>query len=204
MSNVSNPKKKMNRETLQKNVVTAVYCALVIVMTFTPFIGYIRVGVVDATTVHIIVIMAAVTLGVARGTIVGTVWGLTCWLYAIMRGTPEVLWFMDFRVSVIPRILVGFVSALCFIGAKKLLAKTQKPEFNAMIVTGAIGTLSNTLFVLSSLWLFKKDLGATLNTLFTINVLINFVVEAIVAAILVPAVGTPVMKYAFKNDVKSK
>ena len=44
-------------------VMCALFAALIVVMTFTPYLGYITVGVIEITTLHIVVIFASTVLG---------------------------------------------------------------------------------------------------------------------------------------------
>lgn len=70
--------------TLKKNqlftlTLTAMFCALIIALTFIPYTGYITiVGMLSITTIHVVVILGASLLGPVRGTILGAVWGVTC------------------------------------------------------------------------------------------------------------------------------
>ena len=87
------------------------FTAIIAAMTFTPYIGYITIpGMLSITTIHIIVIIAAIVMNnYLDGAIIGAVWGITCLLYAMYNGTADSAIFLDPKISVIPRILVGFL-----------------------------------------------------------------------------------------------
>ena len=70
-------------------VMCALFAALIVVMTFTPYLGYITVGIIEITTLHIVVIFGATVLGAKYGAILGGVWGLTCIVSACSRTTCE-------------------------------------------------------------------------------------------------------------------
>ena len=54
--------------------------ALIFILAFTPFIGYIPLGVTRATIVHIPVIIGSLLLGPKKGAILGALFGLTSFL----------------------------------------------------------------------------------------------------------------------------
>ena len=66
------------KKKLTRLVMCALFSALIVVMTFTPYLGYITVGVIEITTLHAVVIFGAAVLGPAMGAVLGGVWGLTC------------------------------------------------------------------------------------------------------------------------------
>ena len=100
----------MKRGQLFKLTLTAMFCALIIALTFIPYTGYIVYGLLSITTIHVVVIIGAVILGPWGGTILGLVWGVTCLIYAAMNGTADAAIFLDPRISVLPRILVGLAA----------------------------------------------------------------------------------------------
>ena len=58
-------------------VVVALFAAIIIVMACVPFLGYIPLGVINATIIHVPVIIASVVLGPRKGAFLGGVFGLT-------------------------------------------------------------------------------------------------------------------------------
>jgi len=68
----------MNSEKSVRNMVmTAVMTAIIIIMAFVPFLGYIPLGFMNATIIHIPVIIGAIILGPKSGGFLGLVFGLT-------------------------------------------------------------------------------------------------------------------------------
>ena len=61
-------------------VYISIFTALIIVMGTVPFLGYIPLGVIRATTVHIPVILGSILLGPKAGAVLGGVFGLTSFL----------------------------------------------------------------------------------------------------------------------------
>ncbi|MEG2834325.1 MAG: ECF transporter S component, partial [Ruthenibacterium sp.] len=55
----------------------ALFSAIVIVLAFTPFLGYIPLGITKATIIHIPVIIGSILLGPKKGAILGALFGAT-------------------------------------------------------------------------------------------------------------------------------
>lgn len=127
--------------------IRAVLTAIIIVQGMVPFLGFIPLGVISLTIIHITVIVAAITLGTKDGMFIGLVWGLTTMLRAwTMPTTPmDTLIFTNPIISVFPRVLVGLVAGLTF----TWLYKKMKSVYIPTIVAATLGTLTNTVLVLS-------------------------------------------------------
>ena len=55
--------------------IIAMLMAILIIQTFVPMLGYIPLGPINITIVHITVILAAILFGKKTGLVIGTVWG---------------------------------------------------------------------------------------------------------------------------------
>lgn len=162
----------------------AILAALIVVMTVVPYTGYIYYGLIEITTLHIVVIIGAVMLGWRYGAFLGLVWGVTC----VLRALTNPLWapFVNPLVSVLPRIAVGAAA-----GAIPALLRRFNCRLTVCACAAAIGgTLTNTVLVLSALKLFTPMLeGAPLfGTIYTTLIGINGILELAAAIVLVPAV----------------
>ena len=63
---------KSKRTTDTRNLARAgILCALIIVMTIVPYTGYIYYGLIEITTLHIVVAVGAVLLGWEYGAVLG-------------------------------------------------------------------------------------------------------------------------------------
>lgn len=60
-----------NKNKTFRSVLIALFCAIIIVQNFVPFFGYIPVGPLNLTTIHVTVIIAAIVLGPRDGAIIG-------------------------------------------------------------------------------------------------------------------------------------
>lgn len=187
------------KKKLVRLVMCALFAALTVVMTFTPYLGYITVGVIEITTLHIVVILGSTILGPKYGAVLGGVWGLTCVARAFQFG---IIPFQNPLVSLVPRVMVGLVAGLVFWALSK--TKCKKPI--SLALSAFSGTLTNTVLVLSALRLFggfetlfgeaAKTLDVIIGTLISTNGLI----ELISAVIVVPAIYLATEKH-FKNKI---
>lgn len=176
---------------------TGMFIALLVAMTFIPYVGYISFPGLSITTLHVVVILGAVVLSPLYSTIIGGVWGATCLIYAMMHGTMDSAIFLDPRISVIPRILVGLIAGWCFRGLSRMLSKKKNRDWIAAIITAVVGTLSNTVLVLSAISIFGTGvatLGGTLQMILETAIALNGLVELGMAVVLVPTISIPLLK----------
>lgn len=193
----------------QKNTVRLVQLALLTAVIFilanTP-LGYIKLPLLQATTIHIPVIIGAVLLGPKAGAFLGGVFGLTSLISNTMAptltsfltspfisGTP-----LSLIICFVPRILVGVVAAYVF----RALFQSLQKEGVALLAAGFLGSLTNTVLYLLGVFLFfgqqyAQAQGVAYETLVRVLmsiVGINGVPEAIAAALLVFAVAKPLRR----------
>ena len=173
------------RKTDTKNLVRAgILSALIIVMTVIPYTGYINYGLVEITTLHIVVAVGAVMLGWQYGAVLGFVWGVTC----ILRALTNPLWapFVNPLISLVPRVIVGIVGGLTASGLRKLRLRTGL----VAALSAAAATLTNTVLVLSALKLFSAVLTGLplLGTIYATLIGVNGSIELVAAILLVPVI----------------
>lgn len=148
----------------QSMVETAMFAVIVIVLAFTPFLGYIPLGFTRATTIHIPVILASILLGPKRGGAIGAVFGLTSLINNTVSPTPTSFVFSPFYsvgdvsgnflslvICFVPRILIGVVPYFVY---KWLLCAAPKKEALCLGAAGVAGSLTNTLLVMNLIYLF--------------------------------------------------
>lgn len=263
----------MKNEKTYELVLTALFTAIIIIMAFTP-LGYIPLVVINATVIHIPVILGALFLGPKKGAFLGFVFGVTSFinntfkaatasafvfspvLAANMIGVSGI--FKSMYICFVPRILVGVVPYFVYILIRRLLkGKTWPTVIHAVIsliflfsikafienlvqndsgrtigmvagvlfgiclfvfltvtgqkktsasialaYAGVAGAFTNTLLVMSGIFILYRDayaqaLGiageAVMDVIMGI-VSFNGIVEAAVAAILIAGVGLALMK----------
>lgn len=260
----------MKNEKTNELVLTALFTAIIVIMAFTP-LGYIPLVVINATIIHIPVILGALFLGPKKGAFLGFVFGFTSFLNNTFKAATASAFvfspvlaanvigvsgiFKSLYICFVPRILVGIIPYFVYILIRNLLKSEQKvwrvvinavvsiilfisirafltnlieKDNSAVIGTvvglivgivlfivltmtvqkkasttvalayaGLTGAFTNTLFVMSGIYILYKDayaqaLGiagdAVIDVILGV-VSFNGIVEAVVAAILIAGVG---------------
>ncbi len=152
-------KPRINTVTL---VQLALLSALIIVLASTP-LGYINLGFISATTIHIPVILGAILLGPKAGAFLGFIFGLTSMVKATIQPNLTSFAFSPFYsvgetsgnfwslvVCFVPRILIGIVAAYVFIWVSKL----DKTKVAACALAGFLGSMTNTILVMGFIYIF--------------------------------------------------
>lgn len=192
-------KLKKKKKTL-RIALLALFTAIIILQNFIPFLGYIPLGVLNLTIIHVTVIVAALLLGPKDGAIVGGVWGTITFIRAFVWPTSPIapIVFVNPLISVLPRILIGVVAGYAFIWAKK----SFHSKIFAVSLASVLGSLTNTFLVLGQIYLFYRGQSQVMYGLDTAAlmpyllglVLTNGIPEALIAAIVSPAVAVPLAK----------
>ena len=182
------------RQSIQRITRLGILMGLIILMTFIPNIGYIQTGLFSITTIHIPVLIGAALMGPIGGLVLGLTWGLTSYFYALTLGTIEAMIFLNPMVSIVPRVLVGLIVSYTALALDKV---NMKEVLKYGLVAG-IGTLSNTVLVLSSIFIFASEgvlsFNQAFSTIITIIISTNGLLELFVAVIIVPAVVKAIRK----------
>lgn len=195
---------KTTKNKAYRIAVLGIFTAIILLQSFVPFLGYIPIPPLNPTIIHITVIIAAISLGTKEGMIIGGIWGVVRLIRAFAAPqTPlDPLIFTNPLISVLPRILVGLVAGLVFYAFRK----KGKQTFG-MALAGVLASLTNTIIVLSFIYLFyKDDYAAAINVdssnlMYVLGgvVLTNGVAEAVAAGILGPIIAKPLLRIAPKK-----
>jgi len=129
-------KGKLTKISLRQITVAGMLAAISIVLS-TTVLGYIPLGIANATTMHIPAIIGGVLEGPIVGAFIGLIFGLTSF---IRQNIPL---FADPIIAILPRIFIGVVAYY-----------TYKLTKNVGIAA-ALGTLTNTIGVLGLAVLLK-------------------------------------------------
>lgn len=131
----------MKNEKTYELVLTALFTAIIIIMAFTP-LGYIPLVVINATIIHIPVILGALFLGPKKGAFLGFVFGLTSFINNTFKAATASAFvfspilaadvigvsgiFKSMYICFIPRILVGVIPYYVYILIRRLMKSEQK------------------------------------------------------------------------------
>lgn len=213
-----------NRRTSSMNetrrlVQMSIFTALIFLFAFTPGIGYIPLGFANITTIHLPVILGSLLLGPKCGAVLGGMFGLT----SLIKNTttPTVISFVfspfyslgDYKGGIVsllicflPRILIGVVPYYVYQLVQKASKKSGISQCG-LLLAGISGSMTNTVLVMSLIYVFFRDTYAAANgvaaeavvPLLLGIVATNGVPEAIVAAVITVFVGRALMKGSMKE-----
>lgn len=190
-------------------VTTAMFAAIIIAMSFVPYLGYIPLGFMNATIIHIPVIIGAVVLGPKKGAFLGGVFGLTSMINNTFNPNLTSFVFSPFYslgdvhgsyksliICFVPRILIGISAYYVYKVVFKLL-KQKNNGTAALAAAGAAGALTNTLLVMNGIYLlfgssYASAKGIASDALYGVILGVigtQGIPEAVVAAILTAAIG---------------
>lgn len=198
----------------------SLFSGIIVIMAFTPFIGYIPLGFTRATIIHIPVILGSLMLGPKKGAFLGGVFGLTSLINNTVNPTATSFVFSPFIsigdlhggiysliICFVPRILIGVIPYYLF---KLIKGKQENPPRKRLIVsfsiTAVAGSLTNTLLVMNMIFFFFKESYAQANEVpiatlysFILGIIgINGVPEAIIAGIIITSIGLAFNKTKYK------
>ncbi len=204
-----------SRQTYQL-VLIALFSAILFLLAFTP-IGYIDLPLIKATILHVPVILGSILLGPGKGAILGGVFGLTSLIKNTMAPSALSFAFSPFIpvpglshgnpwalvICFVPRILVGVVPWFVVQAVNRFLPKRNTGvQVGGMMAAAIVGAFTNTALVMGMIFLVFQDAYAAMKGISVDAVLgavlsvvaVNGVPEAIVAALIVPALGKPLSR----------
>ncbi len=192
-------------------VLAAVFAAIIVIMALTPF-GLIPLGFMNATIIHVPVIIGSIVLGPRYGGVLGGIFGLaSLWKNTYMPNPTSFVFSPFIKVGeyggnlgsliicMVPRFLIGIVAYYVFRAVLKIWKGKVKA---ALAAAGAAGALTNTLLVMNLIYLFfGKEYGMAAKGMtdgvygaIMGIILVQGVPEAIFSAILTTAVTQALFK----------
>ena len=194
-------------------VALAMMGAIVVLLANTP-LGLIQLPVIKATTVHIPVILGAVLLGPSAGCVLGGVFGICSLISNTIAPTLTSFAFSPFYadgmvgalkaiwISVGCRVLIGLVSGWLWI----ILKKIKLPEIVALPIVGFVGSMTNTVAVMGSIYFLLAEQYAAAREvavtavygLIMATITGAGVMEALAALVLVTGIGKALLGPARK------
>lgn len=212
----------MQRITTREMVLYALFTGMIFLLGLTP-LGYITLPIAAITTVHIPVIVGGYRFGVKGGALLGFFFGLTSLISCFMRpdaiaaivlGTNTGFGVYNLAlillVLFVPRVLTGVFSALTY-GALR-----RKNETLAMGIAAFVGSMTNTILLLGSLYLFAFEqtgaafgLAAGFSAAQFLNILLGIValnglLEAAAAMLICTAVGRALLHFEKDKSEQGK
>ncbi|MBU3828081.1 MAG: ECF transporter S component [Candidatus Lactobacillus pullistercoris] len=193
----------MRRKETARLTITAVFVALLLLQTFVPNIGYIRIvpALPAITTIPLTIAIYSSLMGSKAGLGFGLFWGITRLFVAYTQpgDIVSLLIFQNPVISLVPSIIAGWLPGL--------IVKVIKRKDIGFIFAGLVASLTNTFLVILLTSLFFMNNATVLtshlgnntgsNTLFIILVAalgLNGILEAIFTGIVTPIVAIPLRK----------
>ena len=201
---------------VQSLAILAMFTAVIFLLTFTP-LGLIDLPVIKATVLHVPVIIGSILLGPRKGAFLGGMFGLASLMKNTLvpnlssfvfspfipvpgldRGSPWALF-----VCFVPRILVGVSPWLVYALFRHLPGgRRAGVQTGAMALAGVVGAFTNTALVMGLIGVVFTDAyaaaqGIPVETVagFILGIVAaNGIPEAVVAAVVTPAVCVPLVK----------
>lgn len=206
----------MNRKksSTQRLTLAAFFVAIEMVLTMTQ-LGYLPIGPISITTMHLPVILAGIVLGPAYGAGIGLVFGLTSVYNATFRPGLTSFCFSPFisvgevsgnmaslLIAIGPRVLLGCASAVLYRWIRK---KTGNTVLSASISAG-VNTLVHTLAVMGLIVLFFGDayssaVGIPIGSIIAVVISTNGIWEILLAVIAIGALTRALKPYQKESDV---
>ena len=201
---------------VQSLAILAMFTAIIFLLTFTP-LGLIDLPVIKATVLHVPVIIGSILLGPRKGAFLGGMFGLSSlikntlvpglssFVFSPLIPAPGLdrgsLWALF--ICFVPRILVGVSPWLVYALFRHLPGgRRAGVQTGAMALAGVVGAITNTALVMGLIGVVFTDAyaaaqGIPVETVagFILGIVAaNGIPEAVVAAVVTPAVCVPLVK----------
>ena len=201
--------------TIKEFAATSLLAAIILLMTFTPF-GFINLAVINATIVHVPVIIGSILMGPRAGACLGGIFGLA----SVIRNTisPTILSFAFSPLVPVPGAERGSLVAIliCFLQrvlvgivphytrrVLETIPLLKKSNAIGLFLSGVAGSVTNTILVMHLIFFLFKDAFAQarnvpVDAVYALVVSIitaNGIPEAILAGVLSSAVCKSVETY---------
>lgn len=170
--------------------------ALIVILTFTP-LGFVPIGPIWATIVHIPVIIGAIIMGPLAGAILGLVFGLCSLFKALQVGDiiTVTIFVYNPQITIIPRILIGVFAGYTY---RLLLPMVDKLGITAITVSAIIGTATNSVLVISGIYLFTPQYAPLI-----LPLIVPSIIETTLAVIIAVPICKALLVYQGKMKPKS-
>ena len=193
----------------------AAFIAIMMIMTVVPVLGFIPLGFMNATIIHIPVIVGSILLGPKKGAVLGFFFGLTSmWKNTALMPNLTSFVFTPFLtmpngesggirsviVCMVPRILIGVVAYYVYRGVSKIWKMRKKL---ALAAAGVAGSITNTILVMNLIYfLFGSTYAEAAKAnvehglyLFIVGVIcLNGIPEAVLAGFLTALIVSALWK----------
>lgn len=203
----------MRNEKIKKIAFAGILIALIVVMTFTNLGFIILPSSVSITLVHIPVLIGAMVLGKKYGALLGFVFGFCSFILSFFNISTNAP-FTNPLVSILPRILFGFLVVPIY----NLFYKLIKNDIASSLITMIVSSFLHTIIVLTMIFIvwktgfyfgvdeFVANCGTLEGTTLFKYIYAVLISNGLIEMGLAGVVGTPIIKaikvIASKNQIK--
>lgn len=210
------PTRTQQSRQIRDLTILALFTAIIFLLNLTP-LGMIQLPIINATILHVPVIIGSILLGPRKGAFLGGMFGLASMIKNTM--TPGLSSFVfsplipvpgldrgsawALLICFVPRILVGVTPWLVYALFRRLPGRRGAGvQAGTMALAGVVGAFTNTALVMGSICVLfteayaaAQGIPAEAVTGFAMGIVAaNGIPEAAVAAVVTPAVCVPLVK----------
>lgn len=142
----------MTNQKTRDLVYLSMLMAIILLLAFVPNLGLIRLGPISFTLIHIPVIIATIYLNRRIGVLTGAIFGVSTLIvaYTQIGEVPLTIDFLfrDPLISVVPRILFPYLTALLYENLRNYI----KNDYVNVFITSIAGSFIHSILVLSALF----------------------------------------------------
>lgn len=170
----------------------ALSVALLLLFTFTPFLGYIQISVISITLVPcVVMIISIIWIKILKwnpfivGVISGLLLGLSSFLASFVMGGPLAVVFQNPLFSIVPRLLVGIVSGIIL---QFLVLRSKFRYWLTIIIWSFFVISTNSLATLAMIYFLGDAFFPDLNVLQYISWLAlatNYLPELMITTLII-------------------
>ena len=131
---------KIEKKVLDMSL-AGIFTAIIIAMSVVPFLGYIPLGFMNATIIHVPVIIGAIILGPKYGAYLGLVFGVTSLVKATICPGSDLLRIQPVRydrriqrklwsavIAIVPRVCIGIVAIFVIADHESSSRNQRQPD----------------------------------------------------------------------------
>ncbi len=198
----------MKNKNLQYWMRVTFFAAILLLMTMTG-LGYIKTPILNVTILTVPIAVCAVTMGPTAGAVLGLVFGLTSAWSAISGSGGMTTLLFNYNVfgtmvlCIVPRVLMGWLCGLSYVGAKKvvgdnvfsvILGSIAAPLLNTVLFLGTL------VLLFSSTPVFQQIAAGKSAWLFIWGVFLsNGIAEILTCGVIATAVSKALLVFLKKN-----
>lgn len=144
--NMSSKRVLTKKERIREMTILAMFIAIIVVMGFVPWVGFIPIFGLSATIIHIPVLIGAVVLGRRNGIILGLAFGIVSFIRGATSAGFDFVFIFPW-VSILPRFIFGLI----IYDVYRLISSVIRLRIVALVISFVLLSLIHSALVLPML-----------------------------------------------------